>query len=60
MIQDPTMSDSEHLEKQATLLSNMLNKMDIRRLISFADNEPDFLEIFGETEDQISDWRNEI
>jgi len=31
--------------------------MDIRRLISFADNEPDFLEIFGETEDQIDDWR---
>merc|ERR1712082_514486 len=51
---------SEHLEKQATLLSNMLNKMDIRHLISFADNEPDFLEIFDETKDQISDWRNEI
>ena len=58
--ENASQNHSEHLEKQATLLSNMLNKMDIRRLISFADNEPDFLEIFGETEDQINDWRNEI
>ena len=61
MLQDieenASQNHSEHLEKQATLLSTMLNKMDIRRLISFADNEPDFLEIFGETEDQIDDWK---
>ena len=57
--ENASQNHSEHLEKQAALLSTMLNKMDIRRLISFADNEPDFLEIFGETEDQIDDWRNE-
>ena len=57
--ENASQNHSEHLEKQATLLSTMLNKMDIRHLISFADNEPDFLEIFGETEDQIDDWRNE-
>ena len=42
-----------------SFLSTMLNKMDIRCLISFADNKPDLLEIFGKTEDQIDDWRNE-
>merc|ERR1711989_52547 len=57
--ENASQNHSEHLEKQATLLSTMLNKMDIRHLISFADNQPDFPEIFGETEDQISNWRNE-
>ena len=32
--------------------------MDIKHIFSIADNEPDFLEIFGETEDQIDDWRH--
>ena len=50
---------SEHLKKQAALLSTMLTKMDIGRIISMADTEPDFLEIFGETEDQIDYWRHE-
>ena len=50
---------SEHLEKQAALLSTMLTKMDIKHIISIADTEPDFLEIFGETEDQKDDWRHE-
>ena len=36
----------------------MLNKMDVKHIISFADQEPDFLGIFGETEDQIDDWRH--
>ena len=36
----------------------MLTKMDIKHIISIADNEQDFLEIFGETEDQIDDWRH--
>ena len=44
---------SQHLEKQAALLSTMLTKMDIKHIISVTDNEPDFLEIFGETEEQI-------
>ena len=42
---------SEHLEKQAALLLSMLNKMDIKHIISLADQEPEFLKIFGETED---------
>ena len=33
--------------------------MDIKHIISIADTEPDFLEIFGETEEQIDDWRHE-
>ena len=44
---------SEHLEKQAALLAMMLTKMDIKHIISFADTEPDFLEIFSEKEDKI-------
>merc|ERR1712082_427826 len=64
MLQDiednASQNHSEHLEKQATLLSNLLNKMDIRHLISYADTEPDFLEIFGETEDQMNDWRDSV
>ena len=50
---------SEQLEKQAALLSTMLTKIDIKHIISIADTEPDFLEIFGETEDQIDNWRHE-
>ena len=37
----------------------MLTKVDIRKIISYADTEPDFLEIFGETEDQVDDWRHQ-
>ena len=33
----------------------MLKEMDIKNIISFADTEPDFLEIFGETKDQVDD-----
>ena len=40
---------SEHLEKEATLLSTMLKDMDIKNIISIANTRPDFLEILGET-----------
>merc|ERR1711955_73066 len=50
---------SEHLEMQAALLSTMLTKVYIRKIISYADTEPDFLEIFGETENQVDDWRHQ-
>ena len=43
----------EHLEKQATLQSTMLNKMEIKNIIFIADTKPDILETFGEAEDQI-------
>ena len=33
--------------------------MDITGIISLADSEPDFIEVFGETEDQVSDWGHE-
>ena len=36
----------------------MLKDMDIKNIISIADTEPDFMSIFGETEDQIDDWRH--
>ena len=49
----------QHLEKQAALLSTMLTKVDISNIISYADTEPDFLDIFGETEDQVDDWRHQ-
>ena len=35
----------------------MLNKMNIKHIISLADQEPDFLEILGETKYQLDDWR---
>ena len=53
---DPERFHSEKLENQATLLSNMLKDLNINKIIGLADTEPDFLEIFGETEDQVSDW----
>ena len=34
--------------------------MNMKHIISIADHDPDFLEIFGETEDQIDDWRHEM
>ena len=57
--QDYLQHHSEHLNEQAALLSSRLTKMNIKHIISVADHEPDFLEIFGETEDQIDDWRHE-
>lgn len=36
----------------------MLKDMDIKNIISIADTEPDFLEIFGETKNLSEDWRN--
>ena len=53
---DPEKYHSEQLEKQATLLSSMLKDLDIIGIISLADTEPNFIEVFGETEDQVSDW----
>ena len=34
----------------------MLKDLNINKIIGLADIEPDFLEILGETEDQVSDW----
>ena len=56
---DPDKNHSEHLEKQATLLSTMLKDLDLTGIVSLADTEPDFIEVFGETEDQVSDWGHE-
>ena len=53
---DNQLHHSKHLEKQANLLSTMLKDLDIKNIISIADSEPNFLRIFGETEDQINDW----
>ena len=55
---NPEKFHSEKLEKQATLLSSMLKDLNINEIIGLADTEPDFLEIFGETEDQVSNWSN--
>ena len=52
---DPEKYQSER-EKQATLLSSMLKDLDIVGIISLADTEPDFIEVFGEREDQVRDW----
>merc|ERR1712055_1166611 len=48
---------SEHLEKQASLLSTMLKSMEIDKILVLCETEPDFFSIFGETEDDIHDWR---
>ena len=33
--------------------------MNIEKIISIADHEPNFLDMFGETEDQVDDWRHQ-
>merc|ERR1712240_781439 len=53
---NPEKFHSENSENQANLLSNMLKDLNIIEIICLSDTEPDFLEIFGETEDQVSDW----
>merc|ERR1712240_296693 len=53
---NPEKFHSEKMEKKATLFSSMLKNLNIDEIIGIADTEPDFLEIFGETEDQVSDW----
>ena len=52
---NPYKYHSKQLEKQAALLSTMLIDLDITGIISLADNEPDFIKVFGETEDNVSD-----
>merc|ERR1712055_523541 len=54
---DSPSNHSEHLEKQASLLSSMLKSMEIDKLLVLCETEPDFFSIFGETEDDIHDWR---
>ena len=39
------------------MLSSMLKSLEIDKIISLCESEPDFFSIFGETEDDISDWR---
>lgn len=56
---DYSMHHSEHLKEQAVHLSTMINKININHIISIADQEPSFLDMFGETEDQINYWRHE-
>ena len=36
----------------------MLDKIDVKNIISLTDSKLDILGIFGETEDQIDDWRH--
>ena len=38
------------------MLSLMLKSMEIDKIIILCESEPDFFSIFGETEDDISDW----
>ena len=37
----------------------MLKDLDLPSIISLADTEPNFIEVFGETEDQVNDWVEE-
>merc|ERR1711942_523932 len=55
---DSPSNHSEHLEKQESLLSSMLKSMEIDKLLVLCETEPDFFTIFGETEDDIHDWRH--
>ena len=36
----------------------MLIKINVNRIISIANHESNFLDMFGETEDQVNDWRH--
>ena len=49
---------SEHLKEQAAILCSMLNQINVDHIISIADHKPNFLDMFGETEDQVNDWRH--
>ena len=55
---DSPSNHSEHLKEQASLLSSMLKSMEIDKILVLCESEPDFFTIFGETEDNIHDWRH--
>ena len=38
------------------MLSSMVKSIEIDKIIILCETEPDFFSIFGETEDNISDW----
>ena len=50
---DTMQHNSEHLDKQANLLSTMLKDMDIMNITCITDIEPDFQTTFRETKYQI-------
>ena len=52
---DYSLHHFEHLKEKAALTSSMLTKINVDHIISFADHEPNFLDMFGETEDQVND-----
>ena len=54
---DETKYHSDLLEGELKLIKEMLSDLKIDSIIAQADKEPDFLGIFGDTEDSINDWR---
>ena len=55
--EDSPSNHSENLKEQAIMLSLILKSIEIDEFIILCETEPDFFSIFGETDDNISDWR---
>ena len=56
---DDRKNHSEYLKEGADNVAKMLVKQKVDQIISKAEEEPDFYSIFGATEDEINDWRNQ-
>ena len=46
---DSPSNHSEHLKEQASLLSSILQSMEIDKILVLCEKEPDLFTIFGET-----------
>ena len=46
--EDSSLHHSEYLKEQAAILSSMLDKINVTRIISIAYHEPNFMDMFGE------------
>ena len=62
MLEDLEINSSIHhsgyLNKKVAPLSLMLIAMNIDHILSLSETEPDFLSLFGETEDDIGNWHH--
>ena len=56
--ENSSLHHSKHLKKQAALISTRLTKINVNRIIFFADHESNFLDMFGKTEDQLHNRRH--
>ena len=56
--EDMRVNHSDYLKDTVEKVAKMLNIDKVDKIIQISETEPEFLTIFGETEDDVHNWRN--